>query len=525
MSNPRPCDDCGAKMAPGTPRKRTETGLICPACASGRPGGGRATAPRSAGLTAAHSPLHTATVIVKNEAGVEVARYPSAARYRNYEDAMQAARDNGHDPIDVWDEQGGIVLIVIERGGRVPVRYEREAKMVQAFAPRPVGNPHGIRDVFDAKTQWQVAQIYGDPVKTKRAYDHWQELGRRWMEQELGEAVEKPGWQWDQQTKRQGGWPLEGVMPEGYPANAWSPDPVPHTQTGAPPHRNPHDYYAAKTALAPRTRNPQPPANLTERERQDYLLGYDQGFDGQHFRENCTNAYFAGWDDGQRDGSVMDRAAKTQSALGCSHAIYAGTYGKPQACVACGLMLDTVCEACEGQGMVIGPVPSTMATPCGRCGGLGVYSSTTVTGSRKLAHDSGDGKTIYHCPFCGGGQVVGGSDGTTECQFCHTHFSVQVQPQFSGMPQTIDGQPVEIPGMPGSVDEAEPEGLPGQEPVQPGQTAPEGVEAPAPVPDQFLNAQGVVLDRDRFMKHLAIHFADDREAVLAQVRATRGASR
>ena len=69
-----------------------------------------------------------------------------------------------------------------------------------------------------------------------------------------------------------------------------------------------------------------------------------------------------------------------------------------------------------------------------------------------LAHDSGDGQTVYHCPFCGGGNVIGRSDGTIACGFCNTHFTVQVQPEFAGMPQTIDGQPYDIPGMPGGVD-------------------------------------------------------------------------
>ncbi|MFJ4902888.1 hypothetical protein [Streptomyces sp. NPDC088727] len=65
-----------------------------------------------------------------------------------------------------------------------------------------------------------------------------------------------------------------------------------------------------------------------------------------------------------------------------------------------------------------------------------------------LAHQSGDGITIAHCPFCGSGQVLGRSDGNTECQFCNQSFMVRVQPMFSAFPQTIDGMPVDIPGMP-----------------------------------------------------------------------------
>jgi hypothetical protein len=77
-----------------------------------------------------------------------------------------------------------------------------------------------------------------------------------------------------------------------------------------------------------------------------------------------------------------------------------------------------------------------------------------MTVLRTVAHDSGDGETIYHCPFCGGGQVTGRSDGTVECGYCQTHFTVQVQPSHPGMPQTIDGKPHENPEMPGQIDAA-----------------------------------------------------------------------
>lgn len=65
-----------------------------------------------------------------------------------------------------------------------------------------------------------------------------------------------------------------------------------------------------------------------------------------------------------------------------------------------------------------------------------------------IAHDSGSVEVIYHCPFCGSGQVIARSDGTVMCEFCNAAFTVQVQPEFSAFPQTIDGQPVQIPGLP-----------------------------------------------------------------------------
>jgi hypothetical protein len=93
-----------------------------------------------------------------------------------------------------------------------------------------------------------------------------------------------------------------------------------------------------------------------------------------------------------------------------------------------------------------------------------------------LAHDSGDGQTVYHCPFCGGGNVIGRSDGTIECGFCNTHFTVQVQPEFAGMPQTVDGQPYDVPGMPGGVDPmtGQPPDMGDEEMDEDGEMPPEG---------------------------------------------------
>lgn len=65
-----------------------------------------------------------------------------------------------------------------------------------------------------------------------------------------------------------------------------------------------------------------------------------------------------------------------------------------------------------------------------------------------FGHVSGNQVDILHCPFCGSGAVIGRSDGTVECGFCSSVFTVQVQPQYNGMPQSVDGQPYEWPGMP-----------------------------------------------------------------------------
>jgi hypothetical protein len=162
-----------------------------------------------------------------------------------------------------------------------------------------------------------------------------------------------------------------------------------------------------------------------------------------------------------------------------------------------------------------------------------------------IAHDSGDGETIYHCPFCGGGNVIGRSDGTVECGFCENAFTVQIQPVHPGAPQTINGEPVEWPGQPegtfqpdrgaepgaetGGMDEADPAApVPGA-PATDKPTAVPGTKAPTDkpkgaVPPQFakgsfITQAGHVLTAEAFQRHLAILNADDPADVLAEVRA------
>jgi len=65
----------------------------------------------------------------------------------------------------------------------------------------------------------------------------------------------------------------------------------------------------------------------------------------------------------------------------------------------------------------------------------------------KLGHGfAGDSSVVSHCPICGSGDVWGGSDGTIECNFCNTNFTVTVEPEYSGMPQTVDGQSYGLDG-------------------------------------------------------------------------------
>jgi len=155
------------------------------------------------------------------------------------------------------------------------------------------------------------------------------------------------------------------------------------------------------------------------------------------------------------------------------------------------------------------------------------------------AHDSGDGQTIYHCPFCGSGQVLARSDRTIECEFCHTSFTVQVQPEFSAFPQTVNGMPMEVPGMPGQVDPGAPvdpnaigdDGSmmdPG-DPMAADAEAADAEEEDAPsdgadnpfVSSLHQTAAGVWLDEENYLAHLAIINSPNPKATAAVVKASR----
>jgi hypothetical protein len=168
------------------------------------------------------------------------------------------------------------------------------------------------------------------------------------------------------------------------------------------------------------------------------------------------------------------------------------------------------------------------------------HHTAKVSGMKHIAHDSGDGERIFHCPFCGAGQVLGRSDGTVECGYCNQHFTVQVQPQFPSFPQTINGMPVDIPGMPGQIDtgmggqpglggpQVDPEtgepieGPPGADDASGVPGAAEGAPGEAGPPEEeegdddgkpdflkgssryYRTAAGDLLDEERYLRHLAI---------------------
>lgn len=164
----------------------------------------------------------------------------------------------------------------------------------------------------------------------------------------------------------------------------------------------------------------------------------------------------------------------------------------------------------------------------------------------RIAHDSGDSITVFHCPFCGSGQVIARSDGSIECEFCHSSFTVQVQPEFSAFPQTIGGVPVDVPGM---GPDQQPMDAPGDEqnmggeavdpmaagaqtagadqeiPAEDDEEEEEGSEeddAPPFAKKSYRTLAGDVLDEDAYLQHLALVTTRDRSSVLSKVRAANG---
>jgi hypothetical protein len=176
---------------------------------------------------------------------------------------------------------------------------------------------------------------------------------------------------------------------------------------------------------------------------------------------------------------------------------------------------------------------------------------------QRTAHDGGDNAILHHCPFCGSGSITGRSDGSAECDFCHSVFTVQVQPAHPNMPQTVDGQPVTPPGMPNGeltdisdpVDPAVAEsedgvaanplndedptkapGAPGKKPnpFQKKDGPPQGGDKPGDKSKSqppwlknkksYRTSTGATLQGEDYLAHLALAYADDREAVLDTVR-------
>lgn len=154
-----------------------------------------------------------------------------------------------------------------------------------------------------------------------------------------------------------------------------------------------------------------------------------------------------------------------------------------------------------------------------------------------------------NCPFCGSGQVLARSDRTIECEFCHTAFTVQVQPVYPAFPQTVNGMPVQVPGMPGEIGNPAPAVDPMGDPTQVA-GAPAPLDQPADASDDEADSEdeqedddesgdgppfdkasslrtsaGAWLGKDAYLAHLATRFTDDRATTVAAIRARQEARR
>jgi hypothetical protein len=156
---------------------------------------------------------------------------------------------------------------------------------------------------------------------------------------------------------------------------------------------------------------------------------------------------------------------------------------------------------------------------------------------------------VQNCPFCGSGQVIARSDGTCECEFCSTAFTVQVQPKLPAFPRTIDGQPIDVPGMPNGGQDANvpPGGVPGDPAVSGDDAAPVDPNAdPDAAPDDnsgdsddsdsssggkppwlkssllLRTEAGYRLNEDQYIRRLALRHSHNQRAVLERIRHENG---
>lgn len=135
---------------------------------------------------------------------------------------------------------------------------------------------------------------------------------------------------------------------------------------------------------------------------------------------------------------------------------------------------------------------------------------TASLSSRKVAHDSNDDSRVFHCPFCGSGQVIAEGDGGVKCEFCGTTFVVRIQPEFDSMPQTIEGTPFEPSNKP----------VPGEFEDAPEVEGEETMVEDNFVPEKniFTTSTGARLTRHDYIRHLALRHAFDKETALRQMK-------
>jgi hypothetical protein len=155
------------------------------------------------------------------------------------------------------------------------------------------------------------------------------------------------------------------------------------------------------------------------------------------------------------------------------------------------------------------------------------------------SHGFSQDDVCRHCFACGSGDVIGRSDGSISCEFCGKIFTIQVQPEFSEMPQNVGGQQMGIDGSPDDDGGASsiPESGPGMQ--DPGASGgfPDGIgpEAGSPQDEEtntngssfqasrnfYVTASEDILDEDAYIRHIAIKTARDKNLVLRRIRESR----
>jgi hypothetical protein len=111
--------------------------------------------------------------------------------------------------------------------------------------------------------------------------------------------------------------------------------------------------------------------------------------------------------------------------------------------------------------------------------------------------------------------------------FCGETFTVQKQPKFVGIPQTQNGLETPPPRTEQDrIDDYE-HGVEPNPPMGPRDTtpAPENQKPEVIVETtakKYTTVKGAPLDRDKYLRHLAINFGEDKDAVLAEIKESRG---
>lgn len=157
---------------------------------------------------------------------------------------------------------------------------------------------------------------------------------------------------------------------------------------------------------------------------------------------------------------------------------------------------------------------------------------------RRQGHGFAQTDTVKHCPFCGSGDVWGGSDGTITCEFDGATFQVSVEPEYPSAPGNMNGQPLNIDGEPDDYGQAEADdawappanlspssgedleaGEEGEDDEdEEGPAQDEGAGGGFPFQSSYRTFAGDRLSEPLYLKHLAIRHAEDPDLILAGMR-------